>query len=47
MNLKLYEDAVENADKALEIEPTHEKTLLRKGRALQQLYRFDESTAIF
>ena len=45
--LELYEDALEFALKALEINPDHQKSLFRKGKALMFLFEFQEAEKIF
>lgn len=41
--IELYEDALENAEKALSIKPNHEKSLFRKATALAYLFDFEQS----
>ena len=43
----MYEDALEYANKALEINPKHSKAKFRKGKALSFLFNFQESIEIF
>ena len=47
INLELYEDALDHANHALEIQADHVKSLNRKANALLYLHRFDESLEIF
>ena len=47
INLELYQDALEQANNALQVDDSHVKTLYRKAKSLSLLYKFDESCTIF
>ena len=47
LKLSLYEDGVEECNKALSINPNHTRSLYYKGKCLAYLFNFCESIEIF
>ena len=46
-NLKEYNNAIVDANKALSLNPNHAKAYLRKGNALEELKRYEEALCIY
>ena len=47
LNMEHYEDAIEQTDRALLIDPSHKIVLMWKAKALRGIYKFEESIELF